>query len=432
MAFPFRVRTMGVAVSLLALCAADPARAAGFYIKEMSVTGLGRSFAGAPATADDASTVWFNPAGMTSLPASEVEAAVHIIAPQSELTNDGSKKLTGTGWQATTDNSTQTPYEATPVPNAFGVLRDKDRGFALGIGVTSPFGMANEYSETWFGRFDSIKTDLKTYNYSLVGAYDVNDWLTVGGGVDYQTVDVTLTSMKNTGTSELHSTLEGNDNGLLGFNAGILVHATPDTDIGLHYRSGFRHHVKGTATLRSGSSSGAIVSQYAATADLDLPALASLGVKHRLTDKLTLSGDVSYYEWSSFAAIKVYRTSDGLLREDIPQKYKDTVSFGLGVDYAYDDALTLRGGVQYDPTPTQDEYRTSRTPDSDRTWVSGGLTYKMTDNLLMDAALTYIHVHDTKLDLDRSASVGGTTTAVVGADVSGYILIGALALRYRF
>ena len=432
MSYSFSGRTLRAAVSVLAFCAADQAQAAGFYIKEMSVSGLGRAFAGAPAAADDASTVWFNPAGMTSLPASEVDAAVNVIAPQAKLTNDGSKKYDGTSFQPATDSSKQTPYDATPIPNLFGVLRDAERGLALGIGVTAPFGMANEYSESWFGRFDSVKTDLQTTNYSLVGAYDVNRYLTVGGGVDYQTVDVTLTSMKNNSGPELHSTLEGNDNGIFGFNAGVLVHATPDTQVGLTYRSGFTHHVEGTATLRSGSSSGAIVSQYAATADLGLPALASLGVKHRLTGKLTLMGDVSYYEWSAFDAIKVYKIADGVLKEDIPQNYKDTVSFGFGADYAYDDALTLRAGVQYDPTPTRDGYRTSRTPDSDRTWISGGLTYKMSDNLLVDAALTYIYLADTRLDLNRSASVGGATTAIVGADVEGYIGIASVALRYRF
>lgn len=432
MSFPFHGRTLWAVVAVLVLFAADPAQAAGFYVKEMSVTGLGRAFAGAPAAADDASTVWFNPAGMTSLPANEVDAAAHLIVPQTKLTNDGSKKFDGAVFQPIADSSTQTPYDATPIPNLFGVLRDADRGLALGIGVTAPFGMANEYSESWFGRFDSIKTDLKTFNYSLVGAYDINRWLTLGGGVDYQTVDVTLTSMKNNNGSELHSTLEGNDNGVVGFNVGVLAHVTADTQVGLTYRSGFTHHVEGTATLRSNSSSGAIVSQYAATADLGLPALASLGVKHRLTDKVTLMGDISYYEWSAFDAIKVYKVDDGVLKEDIAQNYKDTVSVGLGVDYAFDEALTLRAGVQYDPTPTRDGYRTSRTPDSDRTWISGGLTYKVSDNLLMDAALTYIHLDDTRLDLSRSATVGGSTKAIIGAEVEGYIGIAAVALRYRF
>lgn len=420
-------RTIGAAVAVLALCAAGQAEAAGFYIKEMSVTGLGRAFAGAPAAADDASTVWFNPAGMNSLSKNELMANIHIISPVADLSDTGSTK----SGVLLNDPNTYQPYEPTPIPNLFGVLRDVDRGLSLGLGITAPFGLANDYPETWFGRFDSIKTDLKTVNYSLVAAVDVNRHVTVGAGIDYQTVDVTLTSMKNSSGTELHSKLEGDD-GTFGFNIGLLAKITPDTQAGLTYRTGFTHHVEGTATARFGSSSGAMQSQYAATADLGLPALASVGIKHRLSDQFTLLGDVSYYKWSAFDAIKVFRVSDGALREDITQNYQDTVSLSLGMDYVLDDALTLRAGVQYDPTPTRNGYRTSRTPDGDRTWISGGLTYRFSDAVVVDAALTYIHIADSTINVERSPLAGAATSATVNANVEGSVVIGAVGLRYRF
>jgi long-chain fatty acid transport protein len=419
-------------MSVLALGAASQADAAGFYIKEMSVTGLGRAFAGAPAAADDASTVWFNPAGITSLPANEAMANIHIISPKAELTDTGSQKHDGVTLQPLNDPNTYQPYEPTPIPNLFGVVRDPERGVGLGIGVTAPFGLANDYPETWFGRFDSIKTELETINYSLVAAFDLNKHITIGAGIDYQTVNVILTSMKNQlGVGELHSKLEGDD-GTFGFNVGILAKITPDTQAGLTYRTGFTHDVEGTATVRLGSSSGAIQSQYAAQADLGLPALASFGIKHRLNDQVTVLGDVSYYKWSAFDAIKVYRVSDGALREDIIQNYRDTVSFGLGMDYVFDDALTLRAGVQYDPTPTRDGYRTSRTPDGDRTWISGGLTYRFSDSILVDAALTYIHIGESAINVNRSPLAGTSTTAIVNADIDGSVVIGSVGFRYQF
>jgi long-chain fatty acid transport protein len=425
---------VGAAMSVLALGVAGQVEAAGFYIKEMSVTGLGRAFAGAPAAADDASTVWFNPAGMNSLPKNEAMAAVHILSPVAELTDTGSQKmLAGGAFQRLNDPNTYQPYEPTPIPNLFAVLRDVDRGLSLGMGVTAPFGLANDYPETWFGRFDSIKTELETVNYSLVAAFDVNRYITIGAGIDYQTVDVILTSMKNNNGTELHSKLEGDD-GTFGFNVGLLAKITPDTHVGLTYRSGFTHNVEGTATLRNSSSSGSIVAgtPYAATADLGLPALASFGIKHRMNDQVTVLGDVSYYKWSAFDAIKVYRVSDGALREDIIQNYKDTVSLSLGMDYALDEALTLRAGIQYDPTPSRDGYRTSRTPDGDRTWISGGLTYRFSDSVLVDAALTYIHIAESTINVNRSASAGGTTSAIVSADIDGSVVIGSVGLRYQF
>ncbi|MBE0531020.1 MAG: outer membrane protein transport protein [Rhodospirillales bacterium] len=419
-------------MSVLALGAASQADAAGFYIKEMSVTGLGRAFAGAPVAADDASTVWFNPAGMNSLKQNEAAANLHIISPKAELTDTGSQKHNGVTFQPLNDPNTYQPYEPTPIPNLFGVLRDVDRGFSFGVGVTAPFGLANDYPETWFGRFDSIKTELETINYSLVAAFDLNKHITIGAGIDYQTVNVILTSMKNQlGVGELHSKLEGDD-GTFGFNVGMLAKITPDTQAGLTYRTGFTHDVEGTATVRSGSSTGTIQSEYAAQADLGLPALASFGIKHRLNDQVTVLGDVSYYKWSAFDAIKVYRVSDGALREDIIQNYRDTVSFGLGMDYVFDDALTLRAGVQYDPTPTRDGYRTSRTPDGDRTWISGGLTYRFSDSILVDAALTYIHIGESAIDVNRSPLAGTSTTAIVNADIDGSVVIGAVGFRYQF
>jgi long-chain fatty acid transport protein len=429
--FHIRGRAIGATVSMVALCAAGQAQAAGFYIKEMSVTGVGRAFAGAPAAADDASTVWFNPAGMNNLDADEVMAAIHIISPKAELTDTGSQRHNGVTWVKLNDTKTYQPYEPTPVPNLFGVLRDVDRGLSLGLGITAPFGLANDYPEFWFGRYDSIKTDLKTTNYSLVAAYDVSRDVTIGGGIDYQTVDVTLTSMKNNAGTDLHSNLEGDD-GTFGFNIGVLAKLSPETQVGLHYRSGFVHNVEGTATVRATSSTGPIQSQYAATADLGLPALASLGVKHRLNDQVTLLGDVSYYKWSAFDAIKVVRVSDGALREDITQNYQDTVSLSLGMDYMVDDALTLRAGVQYDPTPTHSGYRTSRTPDGDRTWVSGGLSYRFSDAVVMDAALTYIHIADSTINVGRSPLAGTATSAVVNADIEGSVVIGSVGLRYQF
>lgn len=431
MLFLFRGRTLGAAVSVLALGAASQAEAAGFYIKEMSVTGLGRAFAGAPAAADDASTVWFNPAGMNSLPKNEAAANVHIIAPEANLTDTGTQKMTAGVFNRLNDPNTYQPYEPTPIPNLFGVLRDVDRGLSFGVGVTAPFGLANDYPETWFGRFDSIKTELETINYNLAAAFDLNKHITIGVGIDYQTVDVVLTSMKNNNGTELHSKLEGDD-GTFGFNVGLLAKITPDTQAGLTYRSGFTHDVEGTATVRAGSSSGAIQSQYAAQADLGLPALASFGIKHRVNDQVTVLGDVSYYKWSAFDAIKVYRVSDGVLREDIIQNYQDTVSFGLGMDYVFNDALTLRAGVQYDPTPTTDEYRTSRTPDGDRTWISGGLTYRFSESVLVDAAFTYIHIGESTINVGRSAAAGSTTTAIVNADIDGSVAIGSVGLRYQF
>ena len=64
------------AASLLLVSAQTSA--AGFAIIENSASGMGNAFAGGAAGAEDASTIWFNPAGMSRLD-NEMMAAAHVI-----------------------------------------------------------------------------------------------------------------------------------------------------------------------------------------------------------------------------------------------------------------------------------------------------------------------------------------------------------------
>ncbi len=58
--------------------------AAGFALIEQSASGVGNAFAGGSASAEDASTIFYNPAGMTHLPGRQVVLGVHGDRPQHE------------------------------------------------------------------------------------------------------------------------------------------------------------------------------------------------------------------------------------------------------------------------------------------------------------------------------------------------------------
>src|SRR5262245_42101653 len=66
------------------------AHAGGFAIGTQSGSGTGNAFAGG-AAAEDASTVWYNPAGMSYLPAGRNVAIVgHALKPSFKFSNSGS------------------------------------------------------------------------------------------------------------------------------------------------------------------------------------------------------------------------------------------------------------------------------------------------------------------------------------------------------
>src|SRR5712691_829570 len=153
---------------LVALAAVSlPASAAFFQIAENSASGIGNAFAGGAAIAEDASSVWYNPAGMTRLKDRQLVVAGHYIHPSfnasvnSASTALGGAPIAGSGGQA---------GESALVPNLYAAYPVTSR-FALGAGINAPFGLATDYDSTWAGRYYALRSDITTVKLNLVGAY---------------------------------------------------------------------------------------------------------------------------------------------------------------------------------------------------------------------------------------------------------------------
>jgi long-chain fatty acid transport protein len=394
------------------------ANAAGFYIQEQSVRGLGSAFSGSTTTLDDASIVYFNPAGMTNLTGTQIQAGAHLLIPNAKMTNNGSTiPLGGAG----ANNDGGNPYKPTPVPNGFVTHAVNDR-VSVGIGVTAPFGLGSEYDDGWFGRYDSTKTELKVIDIQPTVAYKINNMVSIGAGVNIQHADANLQNRVTNGVTEGDSKLAGDDWGF-GYSLGVQVKPTDATTIGINYKSEVHHNlqgriqVTGVAGLNEDSKGGA---------KLNLPDHLTMGVAHKINDKLTLQGQATWFGWNNFESIRAVR-ENGTVAGTVVQNYQTTWAFAVGAEYAMNDQWTLRGGVQFDETPTTDEYRTSRTPDGDRTWVSAGATYALTPKIDLDMAATYIHVDDGTINVSRNAGL-----SVVRAKTEGSVGILALGMSYKF
>lgn len=399
------------------------ANAAGFYIQEQSVKGLGSAFAGSVTSIDDASTVYFNPAGMTKLDRAQVNGGVNLLIPRADLDNRGST-FNGT---AVGGDSGGNPYSPTPVPNFYAVTPVLDDMLWAGIGIGAPFGLASDYGDDWFGRFDSVKTELKVINIAPSVAYKANDWLSVGGGVDIQYANATLTSAVSDTLAEGESSLKGKD-WSVGYNVGVLIKPIETTEIGVHYRSAISHRLDGRINVSglSGLVPTAPNFSTGGTADLDLPDLATFGIAHQLTPDLRLMGQATWFGWNNFKDITAFSDA-GTQLSSVKQDYQPTWAFALGAEYDINETWTVRGGYQFDQTPTTDEFRTSRTPDGDRNWFSAGATYRMTPQIDLDFAATYIDVAKGNIDVSRNSGL-----ARVSADTDGSVGIVAVGLNYKF
>src|SRR6266550_4953273 len=147
----------GAVVSALGLLAGSEAHAAAFALYEQGVSGLGNAYAGAAAVAEDATTVWWNPAGMARLGAGKHFAIGGVsISPSTKFSNG-----------ATFPAALQTPGgdggdagKDAIVPSMFYVM-DLNPRMHFGIGISVPFGLKTEYDSDWIGRFQGISSEVK-------------------------------------------------------------------------------------------------------------------------------------------------------------------------------------------------------------------------------------------------------------------------------
>ncbi|HPY42241.1 MAG TPA: outer membrane protein transport protein, partial [Thiolinea sp.] len=273
-------------------------------------------------------------------------------------------------------------------------------------------------------------------------AYEVNDKLTLGGGLSAQYItvelgsaidssaacrsiagaansgDLLLTCLKalpTLGNAKTDSKVViSGDDVSLGFNLGAMYKPSANTKIGMSYRSGMKHKLDGKADYTVNAALQPILNATGVTrfndvdvkAEANLPDTLSLSVAHKANDKLELLGDVTQTGWSSFERLRVTNKATGAVVTNVEEKWKNVTRFSVGANYQYNDRIKLRGGLALDKTPVPDEkYRTPRTPDTDRTWLAAGMNYKLNKASSLD--LGYAHLFMDKTPIDNTSEDNG-------------------------
>ncbi|MHB1083223.1 MAG: OmpP1/FadL family transporter [Thiobacillus sp.] len=360
--------------------------AAGFALIEQNASGLGNAFAGQAASAQDASTIFFNPAGMSLLPESQLVVVGSLIKPSVNFTGAVTPNIGGgDGGDAGSLALVPASYYAhrlTPDVN-------------LGIGVNAPFGLQTKYDSGWKGRTQAIKSKLETINVNPAIAWRASETLSVGAGLNLQYVRADLTNFAGAlGTAKI----KGDDYGW-GFNLGALWQPTPDTRIGLAYRSEIDYKLEGDATFSANAAANADI-----TADLTMPASASLSLFQRLSPQFDLLADLTWTGWSSFDELRIKCASNsvvcvnGATLSSTAENWDSKMRYSVGVNYHMNDAWILRSGIAYDKTPVSDMYRTARVPDQSRLWLALGAQYRMSQKDAIDVGYAHLFMDDASIN----------------------------------
>lgn len=399
------------------------ASAAGFALIEQSASGMGNAFAGGSAAAEDASTIFFNPAGMTYLPDSQLVVSGHAIRPSADFSNNGSHSALGA---PTAGGNGGDAGDLSLIPNIF-FSKAITPDIKLGIGISAPFGLKTDYQNGWVGRYQALKSELNTYNINPSISFKATDQLSLGFGISAMHASAVLSNAVDIGTLTGAPALRQNFDGIahlkgddwgLGWNAGAIFQFNDTTRLGLAYRSQVHQKLGGNVdfTLPAGTP-GALAVAFpngAITAKLTLPDSLSGSLFHQLNDKIDVMTDLTWTDWSTFKNLTAIRSSGAVL-SNTAENWKNTVRVSAGATYHYSDALKLRGGIAYDESPVPDASRTARIPDNDRTWLAFGASYKITPAADLDVGYTHIFVKSTSINKTTDSTLAALRDVVIGS-----------------
>lgn len=331
----------------------------------------------------DASTIFFNPGGLSRLSGIQAYGSVNIVTPNVKYV----QTPTG-GYSATTNSKTTTPFAV-----YVGGPIKKGSKIGVGVGIYTPFGSSLDWGNSWTGRYVVETISLKSFFIQPTVSYAINDMISVGAGFVYAigTVDIDKAiPIQDINGNDGQAKLKGNAHGA-GFNLGVQIKATEDLQFGISYRSKVGMKVNdGDATFSVPQSVASNFPNTTFTSKLPLPEILTVGVGYKFTSDLMVQADVVFAGWKTYDSLSFdFAENKAVQDTHDPRSYKNTLAFRLGAHYQVADEFAVMVGGAYDPTPTRDNLLSPDAVDGNRLTLSCGATYQPLPRLSIMAALNY-------------------------------------------
>lgn len=391
---PLFKKIIAASISLLV----SSAFAGSFQLWEESAASTGDYHAGAAAEANDASTEFYNPAGMVRIKKPEVSTGFVYIPLRVKFNGTVYTASAGTPPIPSDTNGYVSGNSNKVVPN-FHLVLPLNHQWAIGLGVTTPFGLETDYPIQLPLSAAATRTSLKTINVNPNIAYAITPKFSIGAGIDALYGDAKY-NMAFDATKHLNNQLSGWG---YGWNAGALYQMTPNTRFGLSYRSDIVLHGHGTSTetIIAPTESNSNLS-----ANLHLPGSIILSAFSALTPKWDVLGSIYYTRWSLFHNLQLENLAaiPGVVPSSINDvfDYHDSINVVLGVHYHINKKWMVKGGVAWDQTPTRDGYRDVRLPDANRYVVALGVHWQVTPSVGWDVGAAHLFTGHIKIDNSRA------------------------------
>jgi len=407
--------------TLAAIAAPATVFAGGFSLNEQSASAMGVANAGAAANPENASTVFFNPAGMSQLKGTNMSFGVAVLDIDAEAKSASATNVVGGPVKGSNGGDIA---DLAVLPNFF-ITHEVSDSIDVGFGIHAPYGLAADYDDDFVGRYFADKTELTAISFTPSISLNNAKGLSMGLGMNIMYAEARLTKFQDTraklGTSANgyeakngapYSDINGDDIAV-NFRVGFLYELSDRTQFGLTAQTGTELELEGEAEITNFPSANLTPTTLSedASVPLAIPESITVGARHQLNDSVTLLAGATYARWSRFEGLDVFstegdsgeistalgRTGDQPLSH-VTEKWQNTWQFNVGGIWQATPAWAFKAGYAWDESPV-DEFVTARVPSSDRHWLTLGTQWKDAQSgWTVDAAIgTLLFVDDPKI-----------------------------------
>lgn len=423
-----------VTLGLISTCVAH---ASAFQIWEQNGAGTGDYHAGGAAIANDASTVFYNPAGLTRLKHTQVVGGA--IAIPTKMDFRGTVDVTGTSsdTKSGTGSADGGGFDLSSNVAPFGYLAIPiNSQITAGLGVATPFGLSTDYPNDSIAAPYATETSMKNVDFMPSIGIKLNDKLSFGLGADINYLhgefdndtEVQFKWPLKTFNGDYRSQNSGQGYGY-GLHLGFLFEPTQSTRIGLAYHSQVHYNLKGSSKgFKDGDK---VIGNHDLKTSVTFPAFTMLSVYHDFTSKWAGMFSATYTQWDVFRNLELKNVANPVFPSlspkfdpiNIKQHFRDTYNLALGTQYQLNHLWTFKAGMGYDMTPTKNQYRNLRLPDATRVTASLGTHLQVNQHLGFDVGFTRVFFHDTSVNIDDQ-SIGTIDVSTHGSIHSSANVIG--------
>jgi len=426
--------------------------ASAFQLFEQNGAGVGDYDAGGAAEAQDASTAWYNPAGLVRLNKPQlVLSAVGIDARlnfSGEVQNYARANVTIFRQRQEVILQDFNEFGSTQggsfsVVPAFHLAVPIGDRVVVALSTVAPFGLESDWPDDSIARYSATESKVEDIDITPSIAVKITDKFSIGAGIDFHHVDATFDQIIGFGTHNninLDSHSDNNaDSWELGWHGGLLYQFTPQTRVGLAYHSKVKVDADGKSKfygpLAEVATNNAtdILTSNNLNSNITLPGFVTLSIYHDIDDRWAVKASANYTEWSQFNnvpltnAAGVEQNANGnfipaTLDVNVPQNFHNTWRISTGVNFKQTEKLMWRAGVGVDGDPTNSRDRNLRLPAGDIFAVAIGAHYQATKHIGFDGGYQHLFIKDGEINNEQT--VGAQTTYVNGVTDNSADLVG--------